>query len=196
MVICSSNTHRNNNNNNSGNSMDSGNNNSNSDSIDDNDCAIVFGGWNGHTRFNDLYRLDLETWEWTEIKPKTCDTNRLQDGDDSSGIPCPRSDHTSVLWSSSSSGSSSNDSSCSHSCMVLFGGSGDRGVPLADVWFLHMPDSYSDGNNSSNSSHSDDTSSGSSSGSAWWWERIECAGDTPLPRTSHAAAISGISKCK
>ena len=39
-------------------------------------CAVVtnhlycFGGWNGSSRFNDLHKLNLETFQWSKVHPK------------------------------------------------------------------------------------------------------------------------------
>ncbi|KAF0698061.1 Aste57867_11309 [Aphanomyces stellatus] len=73
--------------------------------------AIVFGGWDGHTRFNDVVCLDLTTWRWTR--------GALRDDTE---VPAPRTDHSAVWWPKGEA-------------MVVFGGTSVHG-PLDDVWLL------------------------------------------------------------
>ncbi|CAM9649934.1 unnamed protein product [Chrysoparadoxa australica] len=71
--------------------------------------AVLFGGWNGNERLNDLYVLDLITWEWQVL--------------DLPNPPCRRTDHSAIAWDDGGA-------------MVVFGGSSSAG-PLSDVYALH-----------------------------------------------------------
>ena len=73
--------------------------------------AIVFGGWNGQTKFGDVFRLDLTHWRWTEAVQEEAQPS-----------PCPRTDHSAVWWTQAKA-------------MVVFGGTSDEG-PVNDVWLL------------------------------------------------------------
>lgn len=130
--------------------------------------AIVFGGWDKKTRFNDVHVLDLQDWEWSKV-----DVMRF---DGAGGpTPSPRSDHSSVLWAEGRA-------------MVVFGGSGDYGIPLNDVWLLHMPVQKEDGGDVSGDV---DIEKEEKVKTAWRWEKLLCSGPLPAPRTSHASVMHG-----
>ncbi|OQR91776.1 hypothetical protein ACHHYP_04373 [Achlya hypogyna] len=69
--------------------------------------AVLFGGWDKVTRFNDVHVLDLATWAWHDCS--------------SEPAPAPRTDHAAVWW---------------RDCMVVVGGSTREG-PVNDVWMWH-----------------------------------------------------------
>ncbi|CAK4072264.1 unnamed protein product [Aphanomyces euteiches] len=71
--------------------------------------AFIYGGWNGQTRYGDIFRLDLKTWMWTQVV------------DQGSTRPSPRTDHSAVWWPL-------------RQAMVVFGGTGN--APLNDVWLF------------------------------------------------------------
>lgn len=87
--------------------------------------AIIYGGWNGHKRFDDVWCLDMESWRWT------CVATRMGDGDDINGgaRPPARTDHASSLWLKSTQ----------DECMLVFGGSLETGAG-ADLWSLDCSD--------------------------------------------------------
>jgi len=83
--------------------------------------AIIFGGWNGHLRFDDVWCLDMESWHWH------CAATSIGDGGESNAgaRPAARTDHTSALW----------QVSARDECMLTFGGSLLTGSS-ADLWLL------------------------------------------------------------
>lgn len=83
--------------------------------------AIMYGGWDGHERFSDVWCLDLESWRWL----RAGETNDKGDDSAEGRRPAPRTDHTSVLWQMSSQ----------HEYMITFGGSLITGSS-ADLWAL------------------------------------------------------------
>eukprot|EP00535_Pseudo-nitzschia_heimii_P012127 CAMPEP_0197195822 /NCGR_PEP_ID=MMETSP1423-20130617/31908_1 /TAXON_ID=476441 /ORGANISM="Pseudo-nitzschia heimii, Strain UNC1101" /LENGTH=439 /DNA_ID=CAMNT_0042649567 /DNA_START=190 /DNA_END=1506 /DNA_ORIENTATION=+ len=89
-----------------------------------NNKAILFGGWDRVRRLDDLWSLDLENWEWTQIKRKLCFD---KDGNKESW-PRPRTDHSAVLWQKNAKSES----------MVVYGGSveGCGTEASGELWFL------------------------------------------------------------
>ncbi|KAK9805604.1 hypothetical protein WJX72_007339 [[Myrmecia] bisecta] len=79
---------------------------------------VIFGGWDGQQRFDDMYALDLRAWSWRQIQP-------------AGGLSPPRrADHTALLWRYC-------DDGVWKDLIVCFGGSGDSGT-LNDVWLYDM----------------------------------------------------------
>jgi hypothetical protein len=54
----------------------------------------------------------------------------------------------------------------------------DYGVPLNDVWLLHMP-------------LKEEEEIFKGVGKGWRWEKFQCSGPPPCARTSHASVIHG-----
>ena len=70
--------------------------------------AVLFGGWDGARRFDDLHVLDLQRWHWERVE---C-----------AGVgPGARTDHAACAWKGEG--------------MLLHGGSSQAG-PLGDLWLL------------------------------------------------------------
>lgn len=92
-----------------------------------NNKAIMFGGWDRVRRLNDLWSLDLETWQWT--KTTKCYSNK------NNTIECwPRSrtDHSAVLWQKNERVET----------MIVYGGSveGAGAEASGELWFLDCGD--------------------------------------------------------
>jgi len=113
--------------------------------------AILFGGWNKVERLNELWVLDMSSWEWKQERPAS----------DDDVWPRGRTDHTAVLWTNGSGRES----------MVVCGGSVCGQGTSSELWSFDL-DSRK-------------------------WKQISPHGVTPLPRTSHNAAIVGLGdSCK
>lgn len=78
---------------------------------------LLFGGWDGQQRFNDLWSLDVDTWQWKLLQP-------------AGASPPPRADHSGVMW---------RYCDCGHwkDILVVFGGSTVDGL-LNDVWLYDV----------------------------------------------------------
>ncbi|RHY16560.1 hypothetical protein DYB36_009441 [Aphanomyces astaci] len=87
-----------------------------------NRVLLVFGGWNGRDRFNDVVQLDLTSWSWSTLSAH----DELHPAS-----PSPRTDHTAIWWPSHSK--NEHDRS-GDDIMVVFGGSDKHQGPLNDVW--------------------------------------------------------------
>ncbi|ETW08811.1 cobyrinic acid a,c-diamide synthase [Aphanomyces invadans] len=98
--------------------------------LESNSHVLVFGGWNGRKRFNDVTQLDLTTWTWTTLSMNV---------DDSPLHPSPRTDHTAVWWPCDNSPQPPKDESCRRrrGVMVVFGGSDKSLGPRNDVWAFY-----------------------------------------------------------
>lgn len=83
---------------------------------------MLFGGWDGKQRYNDLHALDTEAWRWERLGPLLEPVHisaaagtpapaepqeasslpdgalGLQPGDQASVWPCARADHSMVTW--------------------------------------------------------------------------------------------------
>ena len=152
--------------------------------------AIVYAGWNGHERLDDVWCLDMESWRWHRAASDSTGGDSGDDRDDGGrgggdggggggdeagrggggrlggGRPSPRTDHVAVLWRQSTESE----------CMVVFGGSTHEGAS-DELWSL-------------------DCSVGEPG--KWRWKEegsgrtsLAHRGPWPPPRTSHAAAIAG-----
>lgn len=125
--------------------------------------AIVYGGWNGHLRFGDVWCLDMESWTWY---PAACSAS-VDDGvegagdDEPAATPEARTDHSAVLWRAGGG----------EEKMLVFGGMTLRGAS-GELWGL-------------------DSTCGAPAEWSWTEETGTVAGPSPPPRTSHAAAIAG-----
>lgn len=78
---------------------------------------LLFGGWDGKSRHNDLWHLDAATWQWQVLQP--------------AGVSPPkRADHSGVMW---------RYCDCGHwkDILVVFGGSCSEGL-LNDVWLFDV----------------------------------------------------------
>lgn len=78
--------------------------------------AILYGGWNRHFRFDDVWCLDMESWTW--YRAATADET-------TKAVPAPRTDHAAVLWHVDSS----------EERMLVFGGSTAQGAS-SELWSL------------------------------------------------------------
>ena len=76
--------------------------------------AFLFGGWNKIERIDELWVLDMATWEWKQPDTKSS-------GD---AKPLGRTDHTSVLWAKSNG----------EEMMVVFGGSTQSNGASSELW--------------------------------------------------------------
>ena len=132
--------------------------------------CIVYGGWNGTRRFDDVWCLDMESWRWhlAAIDSKEESGNEAAinstGGSGNEKWPCARTDHTAVLWCASELSER----------MLVFGGS-TQGGASDELWSL-------------------DCSGGEPA--MWQWvdeTPPEGRGRGPWPprRTSHASAIAG-----
>ena len=83
--------------------------------------AILFGGWDRHKRFDDLWILDMNRWEWRQVQKQ-----------DALQWPSGRTDHTAILWEKSSSSNGLNDGM--HESMVVFGGSTSTHGCTNELW--------------------------------------------------------------
>jgi len=125
-------------------------------------CAYLFGGWNGKQAFNDLWYLDMNTWQWGQISQ-----NLLVDDGASNRCPwpSPRTDHTAAFWQC--------DNGCEH--MLVFGGNVEGSGPTSELWDLQL-------------SQKQHISKGEESYS---WKELEVSGPKPPPRTSHTTGMVG-----
>ena len=74
--------------------------------------AVLYGGWDGSKRFDDVWCLDMEAWRWHRAAT-ACDG------------PSPRTDHAAVLW----------DAGGGDERLLVFGGSTGRGSS-DELWSL------------------------------------------------------------
>ena len=79
--------------------------------------VFLFGGWNRTRRLSDLWCLDLNTWEWTQITEK----------DDGAVWPKARTDHSAVMVETSDGGEA----------MMVYGGSVDGTGACSELWALY-----------------------------------------------------------
>eukprot|EP01138_Halocafeteria_seosinensis_P010700 gb/GECG01010927.1/.p1 GENE.gb/GECG01010927.1/~~gb/GECG01010927.1/.p1 ORF type:complete len:1297 (+),score=152.79 gb/GECG01010927.1/:1-3891(+) len=79
-------------------------------------AALLFGGWNGKCRLNDLWYLDMNNWTW------------IEKGIDSQLWPQPRTDHSAVIWTNAEG----------DKVMTVFGGSVHGVGPTADLWTWNL----------------------------------------------------------
>jgi cobyrinic acid a,c-diamide synthase len=87
-------------------------------------CAILFGGWDRTNRLSDLWRLDMDSWEWH------CHGDYRGDGNKPEW-PRGRTDHSAVLWTRDNG----------HESMIVFGGScaatdSHAAGPSSELWIL------------------------------------------------------------
>ncbi|EOD05416.1 hypothetical protein EMIHUDRAFT_199139 [Emiliania huxleyi CCMP1516] len=74
--------------------------------------AVLYGGWDGSKRFDDVWCLDMDVWRWHRAAT-ACDG------------PSPRTDHAAVLW----------DAGGGDERLLVFGGSTGRGSS-DELWSL------------------------------------------------------------
>jgi len=139
-----------------------------------NDYAILFGGWDASRRFDDIWCLDMQLWNWQQVIPSLDSSGECKNmlSSSLSNWPRPRTDHTAVLW----------EIDDGREIMLVYGGSVEGGggeglsslssCASSELWALDCSDSCQE---------------------QWYWYELELDKDSPIPpvRTSHAAAMVG-----
>jgi cobyrinic acid a,c-diamide synthase len=84
-----------------------------------NNQAILFAGWNRVQRLNDLWCLDLDTWNWKRVMNPTSKCGQ-------GNWPTNRTDHSAVLWQKSDK----------EDIMLVYGGSVESTGASGELWRL------------------------------------------------------------
>jgi len=80
--------------------------------------VVLFGGWNGVHALDDLWFLDMNTWQWIDVS-RHKSNGKLW--------PKSRTDHTSVLWEKDET-----------DIMLVFGGNIEGFGPCSELWAFHF----------------------------------------------------------
>ena len=134
---------------------------------DEKNCAFLFGGWNGKHALNDVWRLDMNKWQWQELVQ---DSSIIDGKSVERSWPTPRTDHTSVLWERDENNES----------MLVFGGNIEGQGACSELWELVI-----------STTAWNDTRLNGENKKAYHWGIIKVSGPKPPARTSHTAAIVG-----
>lgn len=80
--------------------------------------VVLFGGWDGFNAKNDLWFLDMNSWQWFDMTENTHNDE----------WPSSRTDHTSVLW----------EREQEEDVMLVFGGNVEGHGPCSELWTMEF----------------------------------------------------------